>query len=193
MYEVSTNDLIRFYSNKDPKPHYTTEFIKEHQQPGGGYINFAKVFQTQGKFVGEPGQNDNYEKINELIKQGELNKVFAFEKLDTDFITNIKVDKTIGEPNQKWHLLVSYFGQTELEGGKAKADLFKKSITCPELWLWLIEVAKDDEILCEYDIEVVYNQGLNYRARKITRKDWSDFLDSYRDKVKEIIFKSLNL
>lgn len=50
----------------------------------------------------------------------------------------ISVDKNLAEPNQKWHLLVSYFGnkiEKELDN-KAKCYSYFR---CPELLLWMAE------------------------------------------------------
>ena len=199
MHDNLTIRAINFYKNKDSAPFYTTDFIKKYQQSGGGYIDFARIFKSDDKSVEElrnkiqdpkkVAQLNNYIKIEDLIEQHDLDKVDALRGLDPGFILNIQIDKTAGEPNQKWHFLVSYCAQCEIKG--STANIFKESITCPELWLWLIEEARDNIILNDEDVKKVYEQAIIYKTigNKFGKEEWKYFLNIYREKVKAIIMK----
>jgi len=211
MCDNLTIRAIDFYKNKDSVPYYTTEFIKKYQQKGGGYIAFAKTFITDGKSAEELRNKtkdpeiieqcnnhiDNYIEIKNLIKQGDLDKVDALRDVPLGFVLNVKNDYTVGEPNQQWHFLVSYCAQHELEArrankdneamAKAKAKANILSIQCPELWLWLIEAARDDDIIKKEDVIEAYEQAV--RLKEIGNKEWNTFLKIYKEKVKAIIIK----
>lgn len=200
MYDSLTRKAVDFYKNKDSAPYYTTEFIKKYQQLDGGYIAFAKIFESDDKSVEElrnktkkqetVDQLDNYIEIKNLIEQNNLDKVHALRELDSGFVLNVKNDYTVGEPNQQWHFLVSYCAQHELEARRAnkknKANIL--SIKCPELWLWLIEAARDDDIIKKEDVIEAYEQAIKYKAIG-NEEEWNDFLKIYKEKVKAIIMK----
>lgn len=214
MCDNLTIRAIDFYKNKDSVPFYTTEFIKKYQQSGGGYIAFAETFISDGKSAEELRNKaqkkpktetqlktvaqlnnyiNNYIEIKNLIEQNNLDKVHALRELDSGFVLNVKNDKTVGEPNQQWHFLVSYCAQWELEARRAnkknKANIFDRRIMCPELWLWLIEAARDNIIINDEDVIKVYEQAIKKKNKEIGNKEWNTFLDIYREKVKAIIMK----
>lgn len=64
--------------------------------------------------------------------------------------TGILVDKELAEPNQKWHLLESYFSQNikkhkdENNEGYINETNTCASLKCPELLLWMAEAAGVD-------------------------------------------------
>lgn len=201
--------IIDFYKNKNSAPYYTTKFTKEHGQTRGGYIDFATVFVPDGNSVEKCGNKvqspkkaaervsmlKNYMKIKELIEQPDLDKVDALRGLDPEFILNpdpefilnVRTNKRVVKPNQKWHFFVSFCAQHELEG--TCPNIFNRSITCPELWLWLIEEAKDNIIINDEDVKEVYETAVKYKTKgnDFGKEKWKAFLDKYREKVKEII------
>lgn len=194
MYYSLTRKAVDFYKNKDSAPYYTTCLLKKYQQSSKGYIGFANYFVNNGEVAKELTSKNpdevkwlnNYKKIKDLIEQNNLDEVYALRGLNPKFILDIQTDKTVGEPNQKWHFLVSYCAQCELDG--TTANIFNRSIICPELWLWLIEDAKDDINITEDDVKKVYEQAIIYKAEGIKYKEkWKDFLDPYKEKVKKIV------
>ncbi|HKM04090.1 MAG TPA: L,D-transpeptidase [Lachnospiraceae bacterium] len=206
-FDTLTIKAINFYKKKEPTPPYTKEFMSKYRQEEGGYIVFANKFiLTNDKSIEEledvikkkkDGHLENIIEMRKLIEQGKLGKVYSLEELDESFICCVKDDKSVGEPNQKWHFLVSYCAQYELEDmrkGKSKptANIFNRSITCPELWLWLIEVAQDDNIITGGYVEEVYNEAINYKKKghKEGIAEWNKCLESCRIKV-EIIIKGM--
>lgn len=54
----------------------------------------------------------------------------------------IKINPRLAEPNQKWHLLVSYMEETSPE---LPAKTAYSKIICPELLLWMAEAANVEE------------------------------------------------
>lgn len=190
MYVSLTRKAVDFYKDKNPKPYYTTLFLKYHRQKSKGYIDFARIFESDDKSGKEDiTQLNNYIKIKNLIEQDNLDEVYALRGLNSEFVQNVKDNQLAGEPNQKWHFLVSYCAQSELEG--SRINIFDRRITCPELWLWLIEEAKDNNIIKDEDVEKVYQQAIMFRTEGngFGKNEWKAFLDSYREKVKTIIMK----
>ncbi|NCC55181.1 MAG: hypothetical protein EOM11_06840 [Erysipelotrichia bacterium] len=205
-FDTLTIKAIDFYKEKEPTPPRTKEFMSKYRQEEGGYIAFANKFiLTNDKSIEElgyvikqkkDGHLENIIEIKELIEQGNLGKVYSLEKLDESFICCIKDDKSAGEPNQKWHFLVSYCAQHELEDmqkgeSKPTANVFNRNIICPELWLWLIETAKDGDIIKDDDVKKVYSKAIKYweKCNAFGKVQWNNFIDEYREKVKEIIMK----
>lgn len=187
---VTSEDIIDFYSDKEAYPPYTTKFIKSYRQKNEGYIDFAKMFQMNEI----PHENkkteimiSNYQKIIKLKQQNNLHLIPSFRTLEIEFITDVCTDQENGNPNQKWHLMVSYFGQTYLE--EKTGNIFNRTITCPELWLWLIETAKDDKEISDEMIDDVYQTAIKYKTdNSFSREKWKCFLDPYKSRVKKIIF-----
>lgn len=201
IFEDFTYKAVDFYKDKEPKPKYTTEFVKHYRQKSGGYIDFAKVFEDNT----EREENDkwnimckNHKEIENLAGQEKLDELHSLKGLGKDFIFNVGIDKEKGEPNQKWHFLVSYCAQKEI-GHKRKlknsiANIKDENITSPELWLWLFETAKDGVVITDEDIELVYESAIAYRngtgryaGQTNKRAEWILFLEDYKCKLEKII------
>lgn len=176
---------IDFYKDKAAKPEWTDKFIKEYQQEeSDGYISLARAFEA-------------YNKINSEMEKSPDIRVHALRDLDKDFVLNVKCNKDDGEPNQKWHFLVAFCAMVELEGSEKEKSLFSKSYPCPELRLWLIEAAKDGNIIKEEDVKAAYNAAKDYKNGKINKVAWNNlWLDSsnaynaYEKKIEAVISKA---
>lgn len=82
-------------------------------------------------------------------------------------INNRVIDKSIGEPNQKWHFFDSYLGRAEYKD-LTDAKLIYNRLKCPELLLWIAEaVGIEKEIVKEAAKEAakIIDAGSNGRAR----------------------------
>ncbi len=168
----------------------TTKFINNYQQGDDGYITFASIFSAKGKIQRTNKTSnllDNYKRINILLSNNTYQEISPFCKLTKTFISDVSINKNIGEPNQKWHLLVSFYGQNAVEGTLSKSNIFKKSITCPELWLWMLEAAIDDSNITKDDVKALYTQACKYKNKLITKKEWQAFFSSYWSKLIDAI------
>ena len=81
----------------------------------------------------------------------------------------------------------SFYGQNAVEGTLSKSNIFKKSITCPELWLWMLEAAIDDSNITKDDVKALYTQACKYKNKLITKKEWQAFFSSYWSKLIDAI------
>lgn len=187
---IDEHTMIEFYSAKVAKPILTTQFVKKHRQGSGGYIDFAKVFSNKGNFKSrDPKHKLNYDYIKKCVDAGEVSTIKAFEYVDEGFIMSVSVDKKQGEPNQKWHLLVSFYGQSEI--GKEDAIISTGAISCPELWLWMFEVAVDGVNITTKDIEELYKQMVKHkesvRGQWKNNKWWKENSEKYCAKLEKVI------
>lgn len=85
-----------------------------------------------------------------------------------------KVDKSLAEPNQQWHLLESYYGQ-KIEQKKldldAEANCWdfkwqKGGFKCPELLLWMAEAAGCNIIEAKQEAEKLCDNNKRSQAHK---------------------------
>jgi len=80
--------------------------------------------------------------------------------LDYALKTGHCINRSLHEPNQKWHLLESWFLQTVAEKEETSLEKINtKGFKCPELLLWMAEAAGVEE---EY-----INKASDYAAEKI--------------------------
>lgn len=70
------------------------------------------------------------------------------------------IDKA--EPNQKWHLLKSYYLQTDINSDAQKCY---NSLLCPELLLWIAEAAGFDVEVLSKEAKRIIDAGYNGHAR----------------------------
>ena len=106
------------------------------------------------------GKQEHYPVSDSFIKNGYMQE-------ERGYIRNakkegIKRDVENAEPNQKWHLLKSYYPSTD-----KYRDAYKcyKRLLCPELLLWIAESTGFDveDILIE--AQRIIKNGTNGRAR----------------------------
>lgn len=74
--------------------------------------------------------------------------------------TNHLIDASKHEPNQKWHLMESYF-ITKLIGNHGEINFSNGIFKCPELLLWMAEAAGVDE--------KIVNEASNYAKERINQ------------------------
>ena len=84
------------------------------------------------------------------------------------FAEKIKLNKAEGEPNQKWHFLVSWLGMAwyQFNFGERK-EFDPLGFICPELWLWVFEVS---ELFDTDTMEKLYDAAVKYRNGN--KDDW---------------------
>ena len=164
---------------------YTDLFVKEYQQPRGGYISFAKGIEDCNDSSMDTKTKEYYYYLKKLKN---VSKFRAFSDLSEDEFRNlnifgVKVDAEKGKPTQKWHLLVAWFGGRIFENKEPGWQA-----PCPELWLWLFESSGffDDE-----EIEAFYKKAVIYaKDRKNRRSEWLRIIKSYRAKLEPKIYEA---
>ena len=168
---------------------YTNRFVKLHQQKidnrnGYGYTNLASYIETNGKQEIKLSRDLRvyYENLTNPRFILELEKITGMAKED---VLGVKVDPNIGEPSQKWHLLISYLGMAWFQGKTPRIHM----VSCPELWLWMFEAS---EIFADDELKKVYEYAVGYKTNKITREEWRDFLKEYRLKLHEIVMRGMD-
>lgn len=181
----------------------TNKFTIKYQQPiaenGYGYTNLAKYLQeiNNNTTPSTPLMPEFIEFTNFLIDYSNNNistydkeLITYFDKLKLIGIndpTSIKVDSINYEPNQKWHLFVSYFGSTLFSND---TNLYFDKVSCPELWLYLLETAIDKEnktLFNEKELNYFYLKAIEYKQNKFDRNDWLDIIKPYRIKYEKLI------
>lgn len=84
------------------------------------------------------------------------------------------IDRSLAEPNQKWHLLEAYYGYKEKEG---KLDLEAETtiwdinwqrggLLCPELLLWIAEAAGCNIEIAKQEAENLCHANKRKEAHK---------------------------
>ncbi len=202
---LSNRDIIKFYSAIDSRAnfHYTLSYEKEHRQPNDGYIKTANVFMENEKKCDkkEKAFLDWLQNKNENGTLYDL-KSLSFVKDDKDF--DVFLEKRM--ICQKWHCIVSWYARLEYEGRLSEKEfsesihnkdawascIFKKSIKCPELRLWLVEAAKDNLKITDADVLNFYKEALKYSANKKENiTNWNNIWDEYLPKIGEAIYGTL--
>lgn len=104
------------HKNRYGQSYVADEYIKTgHGQTTGAYFDYAK----------------RYIKNNSEIVFPQIKKY-----------KNISINPDSAEPNQKWHLLISYYDY-KIEHGKFDMNSIAslERIYCPQLMIWIAEVA----------------------------------------------------
>lgn len=100
---------------------------------GKHYESKEKHYEISDEFVKEGwGQAETSGNTGYIAK--------AKSRLKTD--KSIKINPRLAEPNQKWHLLVSYMEESSPD---LPAKTAYSKIICPELLLWMAEAANVEE------------------------------------------------
>lgn len=137
------------FIHKEAKPPISNAYMKtKFGQTKGGYIDFANVCASQGEYISKDEQHyRNYEVLKNCLEKNSFKEyeLSYLRKMDDISILDVNLDDEC-EPNQKWHLYVSLFGQTLIElknEGKTAEDLwitqFRKYPSL-QLKLWMTEV-----------------------------------------------------
>lgn len=114
----------------------------------------------------------HYDKSDEFIKKyrqdrgGYISKAKKMGKV---------INKTQAEPDQKWHLLVSCFGNESKEKMMEEANCYNR-FRCPELLLWMAEAAGCDIKEAAIVAEQWCEKGDRLKAVKAIREliPWTD-------------------
>ena len=184
------DSYLKFFSDKEIHYPESDKFIKQYQQTGGGYIKLAYCMKNEGA-TGDTENKENKENkeyYNYLKNMDDYHSFSAFrymkfEDVDAMKVLDISVDKTNGEPTQKWHLIVSYFGMLPFLFEKGYRERMNyKSITCPELIIWLAEACN---LCC---VDEIYNNAEKMKKGEISTKEWKNYARYYWEKFDEIVF-----
>lgn len=190
---------LKYYSNRMCDECERTNRLIEHYQQeissnGYGYINLAKFIEMGGSVNGleliEEAKKYYYF-LAELEEKGRLHEFEAFKYLNDEMFEQlsplkIKVEPENHEPNQKWHLIVSYLGLNIFLNCRTSIH----SVSCPELWMWMFEAS--DNVFDEEELDDIYNKAIEYRTNTISVNDWKSFLKPYRQKLHSVILNYYN-
>lgn len=171
----------------------TNCLIEHYQQEissnGYGYINLAKFIEMGGSVNGleliEEAKKYYYFLV-ELEKKVDYMNSEAFQYLNDKMFEQlsplkIKVEPKNHEPNQKWHLIVSYLGLNIFLNCRTNIH----SVSCRELWMWMFEAS--DNVFDEKELDDIYNKAIEYRTNTISVNDWKSFFKPYRQKLHSVI------
>ena len=181
-----------YFINKEAKPPITNEYMKtgygqKKTESYIGYIDFAEVCSSQGEYISKDElHNKNYEVLKNCIEKNlfEEYELSYLREMNDISILDLNLDDKC-EPNQKWHLYVSLFGQTLIElknEGKTAEDLwitqFRKYPSL-QLKLWMAEVVGLD--VQEIGDAIKNNAGKSTVNNLIREISW--------DAIFEIVYK----
>jgi len=102
----------------------------------------------------------HYPVSDSFIKDGYMQKEHGYIRNAKN--EGIKRDVEIAEPNQKWHLLKSYYPRMDKNSDACKCY---KKLLCPELLLWIAEAAGFDVAEISKKAQKIIKNGTNGRAR----------------------------
>lgn len=197
--EITVREIIQFYVEKEKNQPLTDWIMNNgYGQARAGYIYVANERGKDNKQVMQILR----EKEAELKKTKELCWLKALSDSKEVFLSKEEQSK----PNQKWHLLISYYafslivrkyeidskvnGLDSIDG--MKFTVFGR-INCPELCLWMVEAAVDGEILTADEVEELFHQIVEFKRQGIGRWDsfswWKENKGKYDTKLVEIILK----
>lgn len=178
------DSYLKYFSNR--KIHYpkSDEFIKKYRQPGDGYIDVANCMNNEG--ISHDKECSDFYRY--LLALNDYHKFSAFKYMNDNEVDEMKVfdvstDKTICEPNQKFHLIVAYLGiwLYWIEVCDKKTQMNYKNISCPELLLWIAEGCAVDLV---YEI---YDNAVKYKEELITYDEWRNKAKQYWKRFDEIV------
>ena len=187
MSQRTMDDYIKFFKDKPLKGKYTDGFIKEYQQSEGGYISFARAIAERDSKKCESGQREYCSYLLGMKeKKGAVQKIAELLGIDLRTVEEmnpleVTVNQEQGEPNQKWHLFLSWFGWKKFENKEPAIA----QASCPELWLWMVEasgVFNEEELKNLYEKAVVYKKAADYKK---ALGEWKKILKEYRIKLEE--------
>ena len=173
-----------FKDKKEYNCNLTNAFIKNYQQEisgsGYGYINLANFIEKRGETDGK--LKEEFIAYYEYLNSDNVNELENLIGMRKEEMLDVKVNAIEGEPNQKWHLLVSYLGMTWFQRGR----LCIHSVSCPELWIWMFETSG---IFKQCQLDKIYNKAIEYREKKIGTLEWKKYIKEYRRTLhKEVVY-----
>lgn len=187
----SMDDYIRFFKDKKAKTPKTDDFIKGYQQKSTGYILFAKAITKNKRELCDKNQREYFDKLTNMDNT-EIASLLGVDKNVVEELNPLKIilDKEKAEPNQKWHLFISWFGWKKYENKKPTIA----STTCPELWLWMFEVSG---IYTDKEMRQLVNCAENYRKaipnKDEANKQWNEMRKGFRIKLEKEMDKKAEI
>ncbi|MDD3186149.1 MAG: hypothetical protein PHT76_12695 [Anaerostipes sp.] len=189
-----TDAYLRYYSNRNfDDCEKTNEFIKKYQQElsssGYGYINFASYIQHEGKGIKLKSEFIQYYLfLVDLKRSNSINQFEAFIYIEDNEYDplNIVVDAEKHQPDQSWHIIVSYLGFNVFAGVKTQIH----SVSCPEFWLGMIEsVNNEKNFIKKEEFGYLLQCAIDYKRGVISCSEWKNTLKPYRQKLHGIVMK----
>ncbi len=110
-------------------------------------------------------KNDHYE-ISDSFASDERYRQRCGGYIKNAKVAQIEINIKNAEPNQKWHLLTSYYD--EISDCKKDAETCYNRLKCPELLLWIADAAGiDSEIVSKAASKAreIIDSGSNGRSR----------------------------
>lgn len=133
---------------------------------------------------------------NSFIKEYQQTNSGKGTYLHEAIIQGKMIYKSMGEPNQKWHLTESWY-RCKIKDNPAFADMEVRSwcgLSCPELMLWIAEVCgqkeKVEKLVTEEFIKNEYKNNdraaRNAMIRVIKNAiKWTDIMDVVEEKYSQ--------
>ena len=172
---------MKFFKDKADETDLVKSFVKDYRQKQGGYIKCANDFinLNNNKNITNDDNRKYYEYLKDqtTLSGGKTNIEILSEK------TSISPDNILNptnEPNQKWHLLISYLGMKLSQGKQPCFGL----VSCPELWLWMFDASGE---FSKRELSEIYNRAIDYKNGN--KKGWINFLFPYRKALHNIIIQ----
>lgn len=107
----------------------------------------------------------HYQKSDDFVIQGYGQKSGGY--IECAEFKEIEIDSEKAEPNQKWHLLESYYRKAN---GKKDAKRCYGYLLCPELLLWIAEAAGFDIAEVSKEAIQIIDSEEKYARNKAGRK-----------------------
>ncbi len=169
-------DMIKayaeFFRDKPANSNKLEDFVKEHRQSEGGYIDLAEAFEF-------------YNYLNENM-------------CDIEKATGLKKEEILEpgkNPNQKWHFMISYLCFRQFE--KKQPNL--EELKCPELCLWILEVLGAHETVLSdvYNNAValknkqISENGNDYTISRAFNKVWVPYIKQHLREAEKKLLEQL--
>ena len=165
-------------------------------QAKGGYIDVANERGTDDQQVLQILR----EKKEELLEYDEL--YWLKELYDREEVFLSEEEKR--KPNQKWHLLISYYAyklivkRYGIESKVVGADDIEKKVStvlgglsCPELCLWMVEAAMDGKYITADEVKKLSERIIVFKTEGKGQwrsfRWWKENVEKYSEKVKDVI------
>ncbi len=183
---------------KEKKQQPLTDWIMNngYGQAKGGYIDVANERGTDDKQVLQILR----EKKEELLEYDEL--YWLKELYDREEVFLSEEEKR--KPNQKWHLLISYYAYklivkrygieskvVEIDDIEKKVATVLGGLSCPELCLWMVEAAMDGKYITADEVKELSERIIEFKTEGKGQwrsfRWWKENVEKYSEKVKAVI------
>lgn len=188
---VLTNyDLLKFFADKPIVADYTKKFEDKYVGGRGGYHDLVRTFKSKGT-----KGTDIDKAFYDWLKKQESSLVLDILKNEDE---NFDIFLEKENVNQKWHLFIAWYAYQEFYESKDYKEfckeynktpkkiglnedtlnesvfnkpcgIFKSQIVCPELYLWMYEVAITDKRKINKTVPFAENY---VKARSEIKSEW---------------------